>query len=54
METPKEKEKMGGKNGGKIQNLFEDMEYHPHNQKSFNKQTQKQGNNKFRQVKKGQ
>jgi hypothetical protein len=45
METPKQVEKFhnkkSGKSGGKITNLFEDLESHPHNEKSYKKQTQK-------------
>jgi hypothetical protein len=43
METPKQKEKMG-KNAStskKVTNLFEDMEYHSHNEKSYQKVSQK-------------
>jgi hypothetical protein len=44
METPVKKEKIGKekKPVKKVTNLFEDMEHHPHNEKSYNKQFQKQ------------
>jgi hypothetical protein len=53
METPVQKEKMKPKKG-KVTNLFEDMEYHQHNKKSYDKQIQKQSFNNNKRGKSSQ